>query len=35
VVGIVIAIPVALTIKIALTMHYEQAALSDIRRAAS
>ena len=33
VVGIVIAIPVALTIKIALTMRYEQAALSDVRRA--
>jgi predicted PurR-regulated permease PerM len=35
VVGIVIAIPVALSIKIALTMRYEQAAVPDVRRAVS
>lgn len=35
VVGIVIAIPVALSIKMALTMHYEHAARSDVRRAVS
>jgi len=35
VVGIVIAIPVALTIKIALTMRYEQAGVGEIRRAVS
>jgi len=35
VVGIVIAIPVALTIKMALLMRYEQGAVSDMRRAVS
>lgn len=35
VVGVVIAIPVALSIKIGLTMYYEPTALNDMRRAAS